>query len=48
MQIGFIGTGVMGTGIVKNLLQAGRSVSSRLQQNQGARPSRFGCRGNLG
>lgn len=26
MQIGFIGTGVMGTGIVKNLLQAGRSV----------------------
>ncbi|KRL46814.1 3-hydroxyisobutyrate dehydrogenase [Levilactobacillus spicheri DSM 15429] len=27
MQIGFIGTGVMGTGIIKNLLKAGHSVT---------------------
>lgn len=27
MKIGFIGTGVMGTGIVKNLLKAGNRVT---------------------
>ncbi len=27
MKVGFIGTGVMGTGIINNLLQAGESVT---------------------